>query len=249
MIEPGFPTLLAHPALSYALAVLAIGMAAWLLVRGGRARGTAWWARLMLLSEVLLALGLIGLVLFGGRLALASHAVLLAERQALAQTAVDERLRDVAKAQCARAAPAKRGAVPTSANLTPFNPGVAANELCALARARPAVGAGLLEWQMAAHALRDFGARYPGCVENVFSRNNDCESTVGSAKQLALAIDRLAEAMQASRMDGATLLAVHGVDNGDGGWGFALLAACCAAAGMALRIARAVRDALVSAAS
>lgn len=237
MIEPGFPTLLAYPVLSYALAALAIALLAALLVRAGQARagerGQMYWRRLALLSEVLLALGLIGLIVFAGRVTQSSRQVLLEQRLRVAENVVDTRLRDVVKAQCAP--PPRAAGVPTSANLTPFNPGVAANELCALARARPPAGAGVLAWQMAAHALRDFGERYPGCVDNVFSRNNDCESTVGAAVALATTIDQLGAAMQEAHHDGASLLAVQGGAN----WGFALLAAVCAAAGMAIRIARA----------
>ena len=240
MIEPGFPTLLAHPVLAFALAVLAMAAAVALLVRGGRgltgARQAAWWRRLGLLAEVLLALGLIGLTVFAGRITLAANQVQLELRVQTVQRLVGERQREVIAAQCTAApAAATRGAVPTAANLTPFNPGVAANELCAIARAQPAPGAALLEWQMAAQSLREFGARYPGCVDNVFSRNNDCESTVGSANRLAATVDALAAAMTAAQRDGATLLAVHGERD----WGFALLAAFLAAAALAIRIARA----------
>lgn len=241
MIEPGFPTLLAHPALSFFLAALAIGVAATALVRGGHARadgGDVYWRRLALLSEVLLALALVGLLVFGGRLALLGRLVLLEQTLHQAQASVDERVGAIVTAQCAattRVAPARRGASASAAQLTPFNPGVAAVDLCALARARPVPGAGVLEWQMAAHALRDFGTRYPGCVDNVFSRNNDCESTVAAAITLAAAMDQVANATQASQRHGATVLAIHH----DAGWGYAMLAALLAAAAITIRIARA----------
>lgn len=244
MIEPGFPTLLAHPALSFMLAALLIAVGAALAVRAAprSVLGRVYWERLKFISEVLLALGLIGLAVFAGRITLAADQVLLEQRVQVAQHTVDDRLREVAAAQCTAEpapapAPAGRSAVPTAANLTPFNPGVAAKELCAIARARsqaPGV-ASLLDWQSTAHELRAFGTRYPGCVDNVFSRNNDCESTVGSASRLAGAVDELATAMQVARFEGANLLAVHE----DRDWGFALAAAFLAAAGMALRIARA----------
>ena len=240
MIEPGFPTLLAHPSLSFMLAALLIALGAALAVRAAprSVLGRVYWERLKFISEVLLALGLIGLAVFAGRITLAADQVLLEQRVQVAQHTVDDRLRDVAAAQCAAApTPAGGAAVPTAANLTPFNPGVAARELCAIARARtqaPGI-ASLLDWQSTSHELRAFGARYPGCVDNVFSRNNDCESTVGSASRLAGAVDQLATAMQVARFEGANLLAVHG----DRDWGFALAAAFLAAAGMALRIARA----------
>lgn len=234
MIEPGFPTLLAHPALSYSLAALAIGLASWLMVRGGRARKgetqALYWRRLALASEVLLALGLTGLAIFAGRVTVASNQVVHAQRVQVAQSVVDERLRAMVKAQCISAV-----AGPGPANLTPFNPGVAANELCTLARARPAAGASILDWQTAAHEMRQFGARYPGCIDNVFSRNGECEGTVGSAITLAGDIDVLTTAMQDARIDGAGMLAVQGQRD----WSFALLAALLAAAGMAIRIARA----------
>ncbi|WP_426115952.1 hypothetical protein [Massilia sp. PWRC2] len=244
MIEPGFPTLLAHPALSFFLALLAFGVAATALVRGGRARadgGQLYWRRLALLSEVLLALALVGLLVFGGRLARVSDQVLLAQTLLQAQASADERVGAIVKAQCAppaRLASGRRGADPGGAKLTPFNPGVAAVDLCALARARPLPGAGVLEWQMAAHSLRDFGARYPGCVDNVFSRNNDCESTVVAATALAAALDQVAAALQASQRHGATMLAIHA----DSGPGYAMLAALLAAAAISIRIARAFSE-------
>jgi len=240
MIEPGFPTLLAHPVLAFALAVLAMAAAVVLLVRSGytqaAAHRAAWWRRLGLLADVLLALGLIGLTVFAGRITLAANQLQLEQRVQAAHRLVGERQREVIAAQCvAPPAATARGAVPTAANLTPFNPGVAANELCNIARAQPAPGAPVLEWQMAAQALREFGARYPGCVDNVFSRNNDCESTVGAATRLAANADALAAAMTAAQRDGATLLAVYGERD----WGFALLAAFLAASALAIRIARA----------
>lgn len=241
MIEPGFPTLLARPALTVALAALAFGIAAWLMVRGGRARQgerrAAYWRLLAVSSEVLLALGLVGLAIFAGRVTVAANQVVHAQRVQVAQGEVDQRLREIVSAQCTTAG---AGKAPSAANLTPFNPGVAANELCALARARPGVGASVLDWQSAAHELRAFGARYPGCVDNVFSRNNDCESVVGAATALAGAVDQLAGAMEDARMNGAGMLAVQGERD----WGFALLSAFLAAAGMAIRIARAVADLL-----
>lgn len=240
MIEPGFPTLLAHPALSCALAALAIGLAAWLMVRGGTARrgerGAVYWRVLTLGSEVLLALGLVGLVIFAGRITVAADQVVHAQRVLVAQTAVDQRVRDIVAAQCVTRPGASKGSSAAPANLTPFNPGMAANELCALARARPGAEGSVLDWQSAAHELRAFGQRYPGCVDNVFSRNNDCESTVGSATALAGAIDQLTASMQDVRANGAGMLAIQGERD----WGFALLAAFLAAAGMAIRIARAV---------
>jgi hypothetical protein len=210
------------------------------MVRGGAARrgerGAVYWHVLTLGSEVLLALGLVGLVIFAGRITVAADQVVHAQRVLVAQSAVDQRLRDIVAAQCVTRPGASKGGSAAPANLTPFNPGMAANELCALARARPGAEGSVLDWQSAAHELRAFGQRYPGCVDNVFSRNNDCESTVGSATALAGAIDQLTAAMQEVRANGAGMLAIQGERD----WGFALLAAFLAAAGMAIRIARAV---------
>jgi hypothetical protein len=248
MIEPGFPTLLAYPALSLALGALLIGLAALALVRLGRARpdaaATRYWRRLHLLSELLLALGLIGLAVCAGRLTVAADQVLLDERVRSARQAVDERLRAVVAAECVAARPgagatarrADQGAVPDAANLTPYNPGVAANDLCAIARARPGTGAVLLDWQISAHALRQFGARYPGCFDNIFGRHNDCDSTLRAAESTATALEQLVDALAAQQQGGAQMLAVQGRRD----WGFALLAALLAGAGMAMRIARAV---------
>jgi hypothetical protein len=239
MTEPGLPTLLAHPALAFFLAVLAIGTAAVLLLRAAwripAAARPAWWRPLSLLSEVLLALGLIGLGVFGGRIALAADQVLLAGQVASAREAVDARLAQVAADYCTAAPPP--AARPKGAALPPFSPNVAARELCDIASSRVhEVGAAsLLQWQITGQALREFGARYPGCVDNVFSRNNDCESTVKAANKLSADVDTLAGAMQADRQQGAVLAAVHA----DRDWGFAVLALFLGGAGMAIRIARA----------
>jgi len=242
MTEPGLPTLLAHPALAYFLAAVAIGAAAILLLRAAWripvAARAAWWRPLSLLSEVLLALGLIGLGVFGGRVTLAANQVLLAGQVASARDAVDARLTQVAADYCAPPpAPAARARSAPGAALPPFSPTVAARELCDIASSRVhEVGAAsLLQWQITGHALREFGARYPGCVDNVFSRNNDCESTVKAANKLSSEVDALAAAMEAARQQRAVLAAVHE----DRDWGFAVLALFLAGAGMAIRIARA----------
>ncbi len=247
MTEPGLPTLLAHPALAYFLAVLAIGAAAVLLLRAAWripvAARPAWWRPLSLLSEILLALGLIGLGVFGGRITLAADQVLLAGQVSSAREAVDARLTQVASDYCAAPpAPATKLKGATSAALPPFSPNVAARELCDIASSRlhDVGAASLLQWQITGQALREFGARYPGCVDNVFSRNNDCESTVKAAKTLSAEVDTLAGAMQAARQQGAVLAAVHA----DRDWGFAVLAMFLAGAGMAIRIARAGASAL-----
>src|SRR5450830_1869005 len=131
MTEPGLPTLLAHPALAYFLAAVTIGAAAILLLRAAWripvAARAAWWRPLSLLSEVLLALGLIGLGVFGGRITLAANQVLLAGQVASARDAVDARLTQVAADYCAQPpAPAARARSAPGAALPPFSPTVAA---------------------------------------------------------------------------------------------------------------------------
>jgi hypothetical protein len=123
--------------------------------------------------------------------------------------------------------------------LSPYSPGVAAGELCAIVRqhAARAPGAGAHTLQITAAALRDFDQRYPGCVDNVFSRNNDCERTVTAARDYAAAIDAALQATLAQRQTGQQLLAI----NASGDSGFALAALFLAAAGMAIRIAAAAR--------
>ncbi|MFL6709000.1 MAG: hypothetical protein ACJ8HI_12425 [Massilia sp.] len=237
MTEPGFPTLLAHPVLSFILAMLAIGGAAAVLVRSAQRRGpdaqVAWWRTLSLLSDILLTLGLIGLAVYAGRVTLAANHVLLNEQAVRARDAVDARLLQVTADYCVPAPPpSSKGAA-----LPPFNPTIAARELCEIARARSqeSTATSLAQWQITGQALREFGARYPGCVDNVFSRNNDCESTVKAANKLSADVDTLASSLLAAREDGASMTAVHGERD----WGFALLALFLAAAGMTIRLARA----------
>lgn len=254
MTEPGFPTLLAHPGSAIALAAFIMGLAALALVRAGRAAPAAYWPRLTLLSEVLLALGLLGLMVFAGRLTLAADQLTRETRVRLAQAQVDVRMREAVTAQCSAAGmpttppPPSRPArstsatTPNPANLTPYNPGLAANELCTLARATPALGASVFAWQSAAHALRQFDARYPGCVDNVFSRHNDCAATLAQARALTAAIDAVAVATQAADEQAQAHIAVSTDDSkgqGETDWGFAVLAAFLAGAGMTIRVARA----------
>lgn len=236
MTEPGFPTLLAHPVLAFALAILAIGAAAHLALHGARQRSAGaqdrYWRAMGLLAEILLALGLIGLGVYAGRITLAANHVLLTDAATRARDAVDARLLQVTADYCVPApAPASRGP-----SQPPFNPAIAARELCEIARARVNAGTPtLLDWQVTGEALRAFGGRYPGCVENVFSRNNDCESTVNAAGKLGKEVDTLSAAIQAVRADGVAMASVHGERD----WGFSLLALFLASAGMAIRLARA----------
>jgi hypothetical protein len=158
----------------------------------------------------------------------ADHQI-LDERVRMAQSAVGEQLRRVALDNCVPA-----GRRPQA----PYKPAVAKTELCAIATTYSAANAADADWELAEKNLRGFGEKYPGCVDNVFSRHSDCSATVTTAGQLADEIAVLQSARSASRSDEAMAALLENPS----AWGFLLLAFFIAAIGVSIKCARAAFD-------
>ena len=94
------------------------------------------------------------------------------------------------------------------------------------------------DWEQAEKSLRDFGAKYPGCIPNVFTRHSDCEDTVEAATLIADDIRALETSKQSSRSDEA-MAAMLVAPNA---WEFLLLAFFIAAIGVAIKCARAASE-------
>lgn len=233
MTPPGFARLFSSPLLAFVIAAILVGACGYAIYRSARARPAAaaarYWKLLSFAAEICVAVGLIALATFAGSMKVGADHQLLEERVRISQAAVDDRFRLAALEACA---PAERRP------LAPFNPTVAKKELCAIVG--PFVGerAPDADRQAALRALRDFGHKYPGCVDNVFTRHSDCGATVALAGQLADAVAALEASKEASRNDEAmtAMLAAPG------SWGFLLLAFLIAAIGVSIKCARAAAD-------
>jgi hypothetical protein len=193
------------------------------------AAANRYWKLLSLVAEICVAVGLIGLATFAGRMKLSADHQVLEERVRVTQSAVGERLRLTVLQTCA---PLQRRAG------APYNPAVARKDLCAIARALTGANPADAGWETAERSLRDFSAKYPGCVSNVFSRHSDCEDTVEVAARLSGDIAALETARQSARSDEA-MAAMLAAPNA---WEFLLLAFLVAAIGVSIKCARAASD-------
>ena len=188
-----------------------------------------YWKRLALIAEICVAVGLIGLATFAGRMKLSADHQVLEERIRVAESAVGDRLRLTVLQTCV---PVQRRAG------APYNPAVAKKDLCAIARTLSAREATDADWETGEQSLRNFGSKYPGCVPNVFTRHSDCEDTVVVATHLADHIATVTAAKLAARTDeamGAMLEAPNA-------WEFLLLAYLIAALGVGIKCARAASE-------
>lgn len=230
MTPLGFVRLFSSPLLAFVLAAILVCACGYAVYRGARAAQSAarYWKLASFVAEVCLAVGLIGLAIFAGRMKVGADHQLIEERVRISQAVVDERLRLAALDNCA---PAER-------RLAPYNPSIAKKDLCAIVR--PLVGAVTpdADWQAAERTLRDFGGKYPGCVDNVFTRHSDCGDTVTLAGRLADAIGELEQTKEASRNDEAMSLMLAAPSS----WGFMLFAFLVAAIGVSVKCARAAAE-------
>jgi hypothetical protein len=103
----GFVRLFSSPLLAFimsAVIVAACGYAFYRSARGKPAAGAArYWTVLSFAAEICVAVGLIGLATFAGRLKVSADHHLLEERVRISQAAVDERFRLAALENCAPA--------------------------------------------------------------------------------------------------------------------------------------------------
>ncbi|MDL2356691.1 MAG: hypothetical protein QFF03_15675 [Pseudomonadota bacterium] len=230
MPPTGYARLFSAPLTACFIAALMVAIGAYLFYRAGKRKAPAaarlYWSRLGLVAEVCVAAGLIGLAVFAGGAKIGADHQLLEQRAALSQANVDERVRLVLLRNCAPAE--RRGAAP-------YSPAVATNDLCATVRALAAGSAQAVDWEAAELSLRDFGARYPGCISNVFTRHSDCEELVATATRLAGDIGAAQADQRAARSDEAMTMLFEA----SSGWSLLLLAMLVAAFGVAIKCARA----------
>ncbi len=231
MTQLGFVRLFSSPLLAFFISAIIVSACGYGIYRSARARPAAaaarYWKLLSFAAEICLAVGLVGLAIFAGRMKISADHQLLEERVRISQAVVDERVRVAALDNCA---PAER--------LAPYNPSIAKKDLCAIVR--PFVGAMApdADWQAAQRSLRDFSGKYPGCVDNVFTRHSDCGNTVTLAGQLADAIGALETSKGAARNDEAMALMLATPAS----WGFMLFAFLIASVGVSIKCARAAAD-------
>ena len=182
----------------------------------------SYWKLLSLAAEICVAMGLIGLAVFAGRMKVSADRQVLEQRMHLSQAALGERLRLAIVENCEPA-----GLRPAA----PYNPTVAKQELCVFSRSHVDVTSPALDWVAAEKSLREFPLKYPGCIDNVFTRHSDCEQTVGSAIKLADAIQATGQETRSARYGEAM--------EAPDGWGLLLLAFFIAAIGVSIKCARA----------
>jgi hypothetical protein len=235
MANPNITTLFSSPSMAFIIAGIIVAGLACLFFSLGHARPAAaaerYWKRLTLAAQVCVAVGLIGLAVFAGRMKLLADHQVLEERVRIAEAAVGERLRLAILQTCA---PVQRRAG------APYNPAVAKNHLCAIARSLTSSGAQPVQadWDTAAQSLRDFSGNYPGCVSNVFTRHSDCEDTVDVAARLGADIATVTAAKKSARSDPAMAAML----DAPGDWQWLLLAFLIAAIGVSIKCARAASE-------
>jgi len=234
MTSSGFVTLFSTPLMASLMsAIIAFGFGYLFYRIGRRKRGYGalrYWKMLNLTGELCLAVGLIGLATFAGTIKISTDHQNLDALVQRSQLALGERFRLAMLNNCT--SPGDRSA------LAPFSPAVAKRELCALSRSHIDVYAAERNWNQAENALREFPAKYPGCIENVFTRHSDCTQTIEAAVQLADQI-RTMEAHKRASRDDALMAALLAAPNA---WGLLLLAFFIATIGVAIKCARAMSE-------
>lgn len=229
----GFVRLFSAPSMAFVISAIIVSGFGYLFYRIGNGKSAAaghrYWKLLSMVAEICVAVGLIGLATFAGRMKISADHQILEHRVRLSESAVTERVRLAALKNCAP--PERRTAAP-------FKPEVARKELCAITSTLVGVVVLEAEWERAEKSLRDFGAKYPGCIPNVFTRHSDCEDTVEAATLIADDIRALETSKQSSRSDEA-MAAMLVAPNA---WEFLLLAFFIAAIGVAIKCARAASE-------
>jgi hypothetical protein len=229
----GFVRLFSAPSMAFMISAIIVSGCGYLFFRIGSNKpapaAARYWKLLTLVSEICVAVGLIGLATFAGRMKISADHQILEERVRQSQSVVGEHFRLAILNNCEPAAPRA---------LAPYNPTVAKKELCAISRAYIGVNAPDADWELAEKSLHEFGTRYPGCIENVFTRHSDCSDTVDTANQIADAIQAMETSKRASRTDEA----MSEILQKPNAWEFLLLAFLIAAIGVSIKCARAAAD-------
>lgn len=237
MTHLGFVRLFSSPLMAFIISAIIVSVFGYLFYRIGNAKraGAAnrYWKLLSLAAEICVAVGLIGLATFAGRMKISADHQILEQRVHISESAAAERIRLAVQHNCT---PPGRQA------LTPYKPDVAKKDLCAIARTLSGANAADADWEMAQMSLREFNSKYPGCIANVFTRHSDCEETVASAEQLADAIQAMEMDKRSSRSDEAMAAMLEAPN----AWEFLLLAFFIAAIGVAIKCARAASEYLLA---
>jgi hypothetical protein len=229
----GFVRLFSAPFTAFVVSAIIVSAIGYLLFRFGKSQradaAARYWKLLALLAEICVAVGLIGLATFAGRMKISADHQNLEELVHRSQTTVDDSFRMAILHNCA----------PDGTRaLEPFNPSVAKKDLCAIAREYSGVPAADANWGAAEKSLRAFDANYPGCIPNVFTRHSDCDNTVAEALRIADEIALMELNKRTSRNDEAMAAMLEAPN----AWGFMLLAFFVAAIGVAIKCARAAAD-------
>ena len=229
----GFVRLFSAPFTAFIISAIIVSGFGYLFYRiGGAKKGPAaarYWRLLALLAEICVAVGLIGLATFAGRLKISADHQNLEEMVHRSQAGVGESFRLAILNNCAAAGRRAQ---------EPYSPTVAKKELCAISRTYIGVYAVDADWSIAEKSLRAFSSNYPGCIPNVFTRHSDCEDTVAEATRIADEIQAMEQNKRASRSDEAMAAMLEAPN----AWGFMLLAFFVAAIGVAIKCARAASD-------
>lgn len=229
----GFVRLFSAPLMAFLVSAIIVSACGYLFYRIGQDKAPTaaarYWKLLTFVSEICVAVGLIGLATFAGRMKISADHQILETRVRMAQSALGERLRLATLSNCEPA-----GRRP----LAPYNPEVAKQELCAISRSHTGANAVDADWEVAEKSLRAFSTKYPGCVENVFTRHSDCSDTVDAATKIA---DDIA-IMEADKRAARTDEAMSEVLQKPNAWEFLLLAFFIAAIGVSIKCARAAAE-------
>ena len=229
----GFVRLFSAPFTAFLISAIIVLGFGYLFYRIGNDKkppaAARYWKLLALVAEVCVAVGLIGLATFAGRMKISADHQNLEELVHRSQSAVGESFRLAVLNNCA---PTGRRAV------EPWSPSVAKKELCAISRTYIGVYAADADWPAAEKSLREFSTKYPGCIPNVFTRHSDCEDTVSEATRIAGEIQVMEQNKRASQSDEAMAAMLEAPN----AWGLMLLAFFIAAIGVAIKCARAASD-------
>jgi hypothetical protein len=231
MSDPSAAILFSSPLQAFCISVVMVAGFGYVFYRlGTRSKPPAaasHWPLLALVAEVCVAVGLIGLATFAGRMKIGADHQHLQQQVQRSQSALGASLRQAVVHNCA---PAGRRAQ------APFSPAVASKDLCAIASAHTGLYAAEADWDLAESSLREFAVKYPGCIPNVFTRHSDCDATVEEAIRIAAQIRALQQHRRAYEQ------AVSAMPAAPDGWGLLLLAFFVAAIGIAIKCARAASE-------
>lgn len=237
MTSPGFVTLFSSPLMASMMSAMVAAGFGYLFYRIGSNKtgycAHRYWKMLTLVGELCIAVGLIGLVAFAGTIKVGTDQHNLDTVTRHSQLALGERFRLAILNHCASSADQQA--------LAPYSPAVAKRELCTISRSHIDVYGADAHWNQVENALRAFPIKYPGCIDNVFTRHSDCAQTVDAAVQIADQI-RITQAHKRASRDDALMATLLATPNA---WGILLLAFLVATIGVSMKAAHAAAQFLL----